>query len=346
MSSVGDDLREVGPWGQSVALAFRFLLIGLSVIVAIWLVSNVRRIPPDTQAVVIRFGQVARVQGPGLLLAWPQPVERVTLLPASSRQNQLSVRRFDESVLGSAVQGYELSPDARLNGAFLLTGDGGIVHLEARLFYQISDPVAYMLAAEHVEPALERAFVASAVNIMAARNLDSILVASPEVASREREAGQRGRLRSDLLETVNRRLESLAQQGCGLGITVSRVDLVPSIPAGAKSAFDSVLIVTQGAQTDIALARTRAQQTSQQANRERDRIATRAVAAATELTTTAAAQTASIIALAKESQDTSRSMQTTRIYYDRLARVLRKAGRIDAVDPSAATRTIAPGAGR
>ncbi len=69
MSSAAEDLRDVGPWGQSVALSFRFLFLGACLIAAGWFVSNFRQVPPDSQAVVMRFGTVARMSGPGLLLA-------------------------------------------------------------------------------------------------------------------------------------------------------------------------------------------------------------------------------------------------------------------------------------
>ena len=88
-----------------------------------------------------------------------------------------------------------------------------------------------------MRPALQRLFIASAISVTAGRDLVSVLVARPEVASRAGEVNRRERLRADLVNAVNRRLNQLASQGAGLGITVSRVDLVPSIPAGAKAAF-------------------------------------------------------------------------------------------------------------
>src|ERR1700684_791105 len=94
MSDISDDLREVGPWGQSVALAFRFLLLGAVVIALGWLVSNIRQVPPDSQAVIVRLGAVARVQGPGLLLALPRPIDQVVLVPSSARQIQFAIGRF------------------------------------------------------------------------------------------------------------------------------------------------------------------------------------------------------------------------------------------------------------
>jgi regulator of protease activity HflC (stomatin/prohibitin superfamily) len=345
MDNAADDLREIGPLGQSVALAFRFLFIAVCVIAAGWFVSNFRQVPPDSQAVVMRLGTVTRIQGSGLLMALPRPIEQVVVLPAAARQIALRVARFDEGQQngGNADQGYELSRDPRLNSGFLLTGDSDVVHMDAQLFYQVSDPVAYMIAADHVRAALERLFIASTISVAASRSLDSILVARPEVAAQTIEAAKRERFRADLLHAVNARLAGLAAAGAGLGITVGRVDLVPSIPGAAKSAFDNVLVVSQSADTAVAQARTAAQIASQDANSKKDKIATNATASAEEVVTNAKAQIASIAALAQQSGDMSRSMQMTRLYQDRVEPLLKKAGGIEVLDKGGAAHTILPG---
>jgi regulator of protease activity HflC (stomatin/prohibitin superfamily) len=346
MSSEGlrDDLKDVGPLGQSVALAFRFLFIAACVIAAGWFVSNIRQVPPDSQAVVMRFGAVARIQGSGLLMALPRPIETIVILPAAARQIPLRIDRFVETATtDSARAGFDLSRDPRQNAGFLLTGDSNVVHLEAQLFYQVSDPVAYMIAQDHVRPALARLFIASAIKVVGGRSLDSILVARPEVAARTSEAAERERLRADLVNEVNKRLAALAALDASLGISVSRVDLVPSIPAGAKEGFDNVLTVSQSADTAVAQARTAAQFTTQDANSKKDHIATDAAATAEEIVTNAKSQTASIAALGQQQKDMSRGMLMTRYFYDRIEPLLKKAGGIDVVDKDGAVRTIHPG---
>ena len=342
----------IGAWGQSVELAFRFLFLVVCAIALGWTVSNIRQVPPDEQALVLRFGSVVRVQGAGLLLAWPRPIEEIVLLPATARQIEFHVSRLDpELVPGTSQQagaadlvaGFDVSPDPRQNSGFLLTGDDNVVHLQATLFYQIIDPVAYMISLAHVKPALSRLFIASAVTVCAGRDLDSILVARPEVAAQAAEAARRERLRADLLREINRRLDDLAAQGAGFGIHVSRVDLAAAIPAGAKVAFDDVLTATQNAETDIAVSNTKAQIISQQANRQKDRILTDATARAEETVTDAKTRTAPIAALAQQSQDTSRQMLLSRLYYDRVGTLLKKAGRVDTVDRNGGVKLILPG---
>jgi len=345
------DLQEVGPWGQAVALAFRFLFFMVCLIAAGWFVSNFHQIPADSQAVVMRFGAVARVKGPGLLLAWPRPIEQVSILPGAARQIELPVRRFDDGqYLASdpsfssdrTARNYFLNSDELLNSGFLLTGDSNIVHLDARLFYQITDPADYMVAADHVAAALERLFIASAIATVAGRDLDSILVARPEIASLGDEVAARERLRGDLQRAVNARLDALAARGAGLGVAVSRVDLVPDISAEAKRSFDNVLVVSQDADTSVAHARTLAQYATQDASSRKDRITTDAAAAAEETVSEAKAQTASIAALGKQSQDMSRSMLMTRLYYDRVKPLLKAAGTVEVLDRNSTVRAILP----
>jgi regulator of protease activity HflC (stomatin/prohibitin superfamily) len=347
MSDAAEEMRDVGPWGQAVALSFRFLLLGAIVIAIGWLVSNIRQVPSDSQAVVVRLGAVSRIQGPGLLLAWPKPIEEVVLVPASARQIQLPIARFldseKESYLTSSF-GFTPSDTARLNSGFVLTGDSSVVHLVAQVFYQITDPQAYMIAADHVAPALQRLFIASTVDALASRDLDTILVARPEIASRNDEAARRERLRSDLMNAVNRRLQDLSEKGVGLGITVSRVDLVPSIPSGAKSAFDDVLVVTQEAEQGIAGAHTEAELTMQQANQSKDRITADATAAAQEAVSNATVATASIAALATGEPGMSHAMQASRLYYDRIGPILKRAGHLEVVMKDGTTRLLLPGA--
>ncbi len=89
-----EEMKDVGPLGQAVALAFRFLFIAACVIALGWFVSNFRQVPPDSQAVVMRFGAVARMQGSGLLMALPRPLEQIVVLPRPGAADRAAHRQF------------------------------------------------------------------------------------------------------------------------------------------------------------------------------------------------------------------------------------------------------------
>ena len=173
MPDAKDGAEPAGAWAQSAKLSFRFLFLAVCLAAVGWSVSNFRQVPPESRAIVYRFGSIVRQQGAGLLVAWPRPVEQIVILPSEDRQIEFRVEQFEPD---SATGGdFMISDYARENTAFLLTGDASVVHLQATLLYQIIDPAAYILSAEHVRPALQRLFVASAVAVCASRDIDTIL---------------------------------------------------------------------------------------------------------------------------------------------------------------------------
>src|ERR1700691_2381627 len=173
--------KTEGAWAQAAQLAFRFLFLVVFVLAVGWAISICRQVPPDSRAIVLRFGTVVRQARAGLLLALPQPFERVIILPSADRQIQFRIDAFQGSgAASSEAVAVSISSNPRDNAGILLTGDMSLVHLSATLFYQITDANAYVLSSEHVAPGLARLFTASAVTVAARRDLDTILVARPE----------------------------------------------------------------------------------------------------------------------------------------------------------------------
>jgi regulator of protease activity HflC (stomatin/prohibitin superfamily) len=342
-----DDREPDGPWAQAAELSFRALFVLVFVLAAGWAVSNCRQIPPDSRALVMRFGTVVREAGAGLLLAMPQPFEHVIILPSKDRQIEFKMAAFqaaENSLNPSTAAFVGVSESPRQNASMLLTGDMSVVHFDATLFYQITDANTYVLSSAHVAPALARLFAATAVAVAARRDLDTMLVARPERTGAS-DAARAGResLRAELMSEVNRRLADLARQGAGLGISVSRVDLVPSIPAEAKDAFDAVLYALQAAETVTATARTEAETIAQRANQDRDRLLTDAQAMAEERLTQAKTRTAAISALAHGAPGLSADMLARQIYQEQIGKLLGQAGKVFATDSAGGARLIVPG---
>jgi regulator of protease activity HflC (stomatin/prohibitin superfamily) len=338
------------------------LLLGVG-----WATSNWHQVPPDSRAVVLRFGRVNRVQESGLLLAWPRPIEQVRLLPAPDRQIEYTVVQqktgfqSDETDMQLPANDdvIHLQGDRDLNNAnYLLTGDGNVVSLDATVFFTITNPSAYLLAEDHVRPALNRLYLASAVALAASRGLDDFLVARPDqdiavplgaapahatAEAMATLAARRQALRGDLVTDINRRLAALRRSGMDLGISVGRVDVVALLPPVAKAAFDAVLTATQIADQEAAAARTDAARTIQQADREHDRLLTEASAAAQERVRTASADTAPIDALAAQETPANRDALMTHAYQAQIAKILRDAGEVTAVDMRGGQQLVLPG---
>ena len=294
-----------GPVAQSIATGFRVLTVAIIVLAGAWLASNWRQVPAESQAVVLRFGRIVGVQPAGLTLAWPRPIGGVVLVPGPQRL--LSVKSAAIPRTGGLTDVYTEANGVTLppESADYLTGDGGVVLLAATISYQVTDGAAYYLAQDHVPPALQRLFQASAVDLLATRRLDDFMVAEPVRPGADLDAAslaetRRQALRGDLTEAVNRRLDALAASGASLGVKVARIDLDASLPPQAKIAYEGVLVAMQLAEQGIADARTEATRNLQAADRERDRLIEAARASAQERVGAASAQTAAILAVERE----------------------------------------------
>jgi regulator of protease activity HflC (stomatin/prohibitin superfamily) len=344
-----------GPLAQSVGIGFRVLQVALLLLAAGWACSNFRQVPPDSRVIVLRFGHVDRVREAGLVLAWPRPIETIMLLPARDREIELKLDAGSGTDPSSETDFQIHQPDDVVqlraqkdtwNAGYFLTGDGSVVQFDAALFYTISDPAAFFVAGDHVEPALQRIYRASALELAASRDLDDFLVARPErrsIAAFDA-SSRRQRLAGDLAAAMNRRLLSLTRQGADLGVEVRRIDIVAMLPPVAKSAFDAVLTVTQTADQETAAAQTEAATMRAQANRDRDRVLSEAAATAQETIGRATADAAEIRALEQAAANTGHRQSTLAEYYrEQIGRILAGAGQVTTIDPRDAQRLILPG---
>jgi regulator of protease activity HflC (stomatin/prohibitin superfamily) len=350
MSVVPRGTNELSsPWIQAGRLAF-LALYAVTVLAALaWVFSNVRQIDPQSRAVVLHFGALDRIHNAGLLLAWPRPVEQVILLPAADRvleRRVESLLRSDAALQADRVASFATPVSDELAGSgYLLTGDAGVVQLDVRLFYKVIEPYAFVLQGEHVLPALDRLATRSAVALAAARDLDTILVARPELMGSDTQAAERReRLRGDLVQGINRRLADLTATGQGLGIEVVRVDVQSSLPGPAVSAFNAVLTASQQADKAVANARTEAEKQTQAAREEADRALQVAHAQASERLAKASTDTASVSGLAKTQDSDPQMLQ--RLYRERMPGILGRAGSVTTVDPKDDSRLIIQGGGQ
>jgi regulator of protease activity HflC (stomatin/prohibitin superfamily) len=327
-----------------VRLGFRIGFAAVLLLAIGWAVSDLRQVPPDSRAVVLRFGQIERVREAGLVLAWPNPIEQIVLVPAYDRQVPLKMAVPANSGPTMETDYVVHQPDDLVtlrrqkdawNGEYFLTGDGSVVQYDATLYYRVTDPAAYVLSDSHVDPALQRLYRASAAMVASSHDLDDFLVARPEDAAHPVSAdiaNRRQALRGELVAAINDRLAALRRQGSDLGVEVSRIDIVALLPPLAKAAFDDVLTASQIADQTLAAARTDAAHITQEAQRALDQSRTEAAAAADEQVRLAAAQTADVGLLHAEMTPANRDSLLGQYYRDRIGTILRQIGQVTTVD--------------
>jgi membrane protease subunit HflK len=113
------------------------LLLIAVIIAAIWVMSGIYVVGPSEEGVVLRFGEVVGVTGPGLNYHLPWPLE-VAYTPNIKAVNQTTIGyrangESDENQTGDV-------PDESL----MLTGDENIVDVNFTVNWQIKDAAAYL----------------------------------------------------------------------------------------------------------------------------------------------------------------------------------------------------------
>jgi regulator of protease activity HflC (stomatin/prohibitin superfamily) len=334
-----------GPLLQSVTIGFRAIYLATALLALVWLASGIRQVPPDSRAVVTSFGRIVRVQSAGLLIALPPPIQTVRIIPGAEQLLRHTVSPVPRAAgLDDVVDIANGEPMQGSAGSYL-TGDGGVVLLDAVLTCRITDPVAYVIAEAHIAPALDRLFRTAAIAVAARHKLDDFLVTHPDLVAAGGSAAQLQAVRDELATTLNDRLRTLAAAQAGLGVEVERIDITAYLPIAAKRAFDAVLSADQRADQALARARTDAERRRQEAERERDRLLTVARANAAEQVSRADAATARITALAAQATGDARDSLLDRLYRDRIAQLLHQIGHVTTVDPRGGARVILPASG-
>ncbi|HEX4152717.1 MAG TPA: protease modulator HflK [Steroidobacteraceae bacterium] len=346
-------------WLQAGGVAF-LALYAVAILAAVgWLFSNLHQISPQNRAIVRRLGAFNRVEGAGLLMAWPRPFEEVILLPSSETilEHDMRVEQLpapstappppppagEDDPAGGAAS--TLS-DADASIGNRLTGDAGVVQMSVTAFYTVIDPYEYVLQQAHIGPALDRLMSRSVVEVCASRDLDAILVARPELlGSSNQSAEERERLRGDVMQKINEYLAELHAAGGGLGIQLKRVDLITTLHPDTVDAFDSVLTASQEVLQEIANARTDSERELQAANEEADRTIEIAQAKASERLATAQADTADVLQLADAIKGGLDAGLLPRMYRERMAAILAKAS-LTMVNPRDDAHLIIQGADR
>lgn len=105
----------------------------------LWLASGFYRVGPEEQGVVLRFGKLDRLTGPGLNYALPWPIEEV-LTPQVARVNRIEIG-FSSAGPGVAGRvGRREIPEE----ALMLTGDENIVDINFVVQWKIADAAQYL----------------------------------------------------------------------------------------------------------------------------------------------------------------------------------------------------------
>src|SRR5262249_28104750 len=141
-----------------------------------FLCSNVTVVQPGEVALVLRLGKLVganrdeQVRQPGLLLAFPYPIDQVLRVPVKQEGEGLITGFSKPPSQGAA----EDAIDSQQEG-YCLTADQNIVQALLVARYRITDPVAFTLQTDRPQALLRNATVAAVTQTVNGWRVDDAL---------------------------------------------------------------------------------------------------------------------------------------------------------------------------
>jgi modulator of FtsH protease HflK len=236
--------------------AWRRMHWWIAVMTVLYALSGITVIRPDEVGVVLRWGrlvgdtQAAREHGPGLLVAFPRPVDRVVRVK-TKYVRELSVKLAPPpegfgstlgqyTTEGAASGGFRLADELGgetldpLTVGYALSGDQNIVHVKLIARYRIRDAAEWAFYGPKSEDIVRSEVCAAAVRSIGEMGVDQVLAEQ----------------RKDLIETVTRRTQAgldAAHSGLEL-VAIELTDLSP--PQALVADFEAVQSAYIGAETE------------------------------------------------------------------------------------------------
>lgn len=156
------------PRGSARRILFSLLTAGIAGLASLFAFTF--QVNPDELGVVLRFGSVARQEGPGLHFRFPYPIEEVRL-PKSTRQNIVEVGIRTRA---SDTGGF-LRPAHVREESLMLTADENIVDVAFVVYWRISDAQKYLFSIRDPEDTVKVVAESAMREVVGQTNLEPML---------------------------------------------------------------------------------------------------------------------------------------------------------------------------
>lgn len=301
-----DQLRQVFPNNQGSPR--NLVTIGIVAAVVIWLLSGFYQVSTSQIGVVLRFGQVVRMEQAGLRYHLPDPIEMV-LLP--------DVKTIHQIKIGFRDTGSESDSNLSVDGeSRMLTGDENIVDIGFSVFWSVRNPEDYLFNMRNPDLTVRLASESAIREIVGRMEIQPILTE------------KRSEIESETTKLVQAMLDEYKA-----GIVVTQVQLLNvSPPQPVVDAFN-----------DVQRARADGERLRNEAEAYRNDIIPRARGEAAKMLLDAQGYREQVISYAKgdaarfesvlAAYQQSREVTATRLYFEAMETVMRNANKI-LIDPS------------
>ena len=220
-----EGFRDVlpGNFGKGGGLAFLIIII----IAGLWLTSGFYTVNPGEQAVIQRFGALARTQSePGLGYHFPSPIEQATIVNVEQIQNMTIGFNEFTSRRGTSTQ-QDVSEES-----LMLTSDRNIVDLDLVIQWNIKSAEQFLFEIQGQENTIKKVAESAIREVVGQTDMFPIITTARDaVASRAKDIIQR----------------NLDEYNSGVNITQVLIEKAEVHP-GVQSAFQDVQSAKQNAE--------------------------------------------------------------------------------------------------
>ncbi len=294
--------RLAAPLAQLLDAVWQRMHWWVAIMGALYLGSGITVVKPDEVAVILRWGKLvgegeAAEHGPGLLFAFPRPMDDVVRV----KRMRVYEQRVATLVPGTG-EAETLDP---LVDGYALTGDHNIVHVDMVVRYQIREPAKWQFYGPDSTDALRLEVTGAMVRSLGEMEIDRVLSDG----------------RKELIATARKRAqEGLDAASSGLSITSLEVTALGP-PAVLQSYFDEVQSSFIGAETAKKDAQGYAGTAVPKAQADADRQVEEAKARAGDKEAKARGEAAAFLDLEKEYRDNP-AVVGERLYRDAIDKAL------------------------
>ena len=210
------DLEEFFRRGQDRlrgVLSGRFtsgsLTVAALALLILWLISGIYFVNTDEEGVVLRFGAVSALAGPGMKYHLPWPIE-VAYTPKVTSQNKINIGFQTTETSDDTTQNTDVAEESHM-----LTGDENIVDVNFTVYWKIKDAPAFLFNVANQEATIKAVAESAMREVVGEDQIERI------------QTSDREQMQIEVRELMQKTLDAYH-----LGVVVIRIQMQKADPPG------------------------------------------------------------------------------------------------------------------
>ncbi len=143
-----------------------------AIVIFLWLLSGVFSVQEGQTAVVLTFGEVSHMSGPGINWRWPAPIQSHEIV------NLSSLRTVEIGYRGSAK-------NKQAQESLMLTDDENIIDIQFAVQYKVNDAVKWLFNNYNPEDMVKQVSESAIREIVGRSKMDAVLYEGREKVARD-----------------------------------------------------------------------------------------------------------------------------------------------------------------